>query len=164
MNRRLMGIIIKTIDMKKLCYLLLLTFIYNGFAQGSKLADEQRIEQVIHQFFEALETRDTLLMKQTTMADAQIWRRRNNKAPVEIDMRFRKDDLREMPSYPKLREVPLSFEILVGNGIAMAWVPYRFWIEDAFSHCGTDAVTLFEVEGEWKIISMAYTVETENCD
>ncbi|RAJ04791.1 hypothetical protein [Arenibacter echinorum] len=79
-------------------------------------------------------------------------------------MRFSKNDLQEMPTDPKIKEIPLSFEISVDEGIAIAWVPYKLWVEDEFSHCGIDVFTLFEMDGKWKIISTAYTIEKENCD
>ena len=150
--------------MKTTGFLLLLTITFSAYAQDLEINDEQKIKNVINQFFTSLETRDTLLMKQTTVDEAQIWRRRNNKEPIQIDMRFSKDDLKEMPNGPKIKEVPLNFKILVDDGIAMAWAPYKLWIEDEFSHCGIDVFTLFEMEGKWKIISAAYTVETQNCN
>ena len=152
--------------MKKTYFLIffLLNITFIAYSQNSEITDKQKIENVINQFFRSLETRDTLLMKQTTMVEAQIWRRRNEKEPEEIDMRFRKDDLQGISSYPKVKEVALSFKISAENGIATAWVPYEFWIEDEFSHCGIDVFNLFEVDGEWKIISMAYNVEKANCN
>ena len=150
--------------MKKTCFFLLLTLTFSAYSQDSDITDEQKIKNVINQFFKSLETRDTLLMSQTTMNEAQIWRRRNNKKPLEIDMRFSKNDLQEMSTDPKIKEIPLSFEISVDKGIAIAWVPYKLWVEDEFSHCGIDVFTLFEMDGKWKIISTAYTIEKVNCD
>ncbi|WP_425234383.1 nuclear transport factor 2 family protein [Ulvibacterium sp.] len=135
----------------------------NAYSQGSETADKQKIKSVIQQFFESLETKDSVLMQETTMDEAQIWRRYNNKKPIEMDMRFSKDDLPKMYTLPDVKEEAVQFEISVGDGIAMAWVPYEFWIEDRFSHCGIDAFTLFEENGNWKIISVAYTIEKEKC-
>ncbi len=140
-----------------------LTLALNAYSQGSETADKQKIKSVIQQFFESLEKKDATLMQETTMDEAQIWRRYNNKKPIEMDMRFSKDDLPKMHTLPDVKEVALQFEISVGDGIAMAWVPYEFWIEGKFSHCGIDAFTLFRADGNWKIISVAYTVEKENC-
>ncbi|WP_422083800.1 nuclear transport factor 2 family protein [Ulvibacterium sp.] len=149
--------------MKKMVFSLALILAFSTYAQDAKVTDEQKIKHIIHQFFESLEKKDAVLMQETTMDDAQIWRRYNHKKPIEMDMRFSKDDLPKMHTLPDVKEVALDFEISVGNGIAMAWVPYEFWVGDTFSHCGVDAFTLFEVEGKWKIISAAYTVEKEKC-
>lgn len=150
--------------MKEVCLLFLLTLAFSACSQEKINTDEEKIKNVINQFFESLETRDTLLMKQTTMDEAQKWRRRNNNEPITIDMRFSKDDYQGMTTNPKIKETALSFKIVVHDGIAVAWVPYKLWLEDKFSHCGIDVFTLFEMDGIWKIISIAYTVEKEDCD
>ncbi|RAJ04792.1 hypothetical protein, partial [Arenibacter echinorum] len=62
----------KTFIMKKTCFFLLLTLTFSAYSQDSDITDEQKIKNVINQFFKSLETRDTLLMKQTTMNEAQI--------------------------------------------------------------------------------------------
>ncbi|WP_299529179.1 nuclear transport factor 2 family protein [Ulvibacterium sp.] len=149
--------------MKKMVFFLALVLAFSTYSQGAKVTEEQKIKQVINQFFESLEKKDAALMQKTTMNEAQIWRRNNHKKPIETDMRFSKDDLPKMHTLPDVKEIALEFEISLGHGIAMAWVPYEFWVEDTFSHCGVDAFTLFEVDGKWKIISVAYTVEKENC-
>ncbi|MCX2743345.1 nuclear transport factor 2 family protein [Mangrovivirga sp. M17] len=151
--------------MKKIClFLLLIVAIFSGYSQDSETSDEQQIKNVINLFFKSLETRDTVLMKQTTMVEAQIWRRRNYKQPVEVDMRFSKDDLPLMPTDPKITEIPTRVDVLAGEGIAVAYAPYNLWEDGEFSHCGIDVFTLFEINGHWKIVSTAYTVERENCD
>lgn len=150
--------------MKKSLLLLLLTIAFNAYSQDSEITDEQQIKIVINQFFESLETRDSLLMRQTTMDEAQIWRRYSDENPVSVDLRYSKDDLPKMHTLPKVKEVALDFEITERSGIAVAWVPYEFWIEGKFSHCGIDVFTLFDMDGNWKIMSTAYTVEKENCD
>jgi hypothetical protein len=68
-----------------------------------------------------------------------------------------------MQFLPDVKEIALDFDIRVHNGIAIAWVPYEFWVEGKFSHCGVDAFTFFEMNGNWKIITVAYTIE-KNCD
>ena len=63
-----------------------------------------------------------------------------------------------------VKEIAKDFDINIKDGIACAWVPYEFYIEGRFSHCGVDVFTLFEIDGEWMIVSAAYTVEKSNCD
>ncbi|MDN5216631.1 nuclear transport factor 2 family protein [Fulvivirgaceae bacterium BMA12] len=149
--------------MKKSLFLVLTTLVFNAYSQGLEITDEQRIKRVINQFFESLETKDSLLMQQTTMKEAQIWRRYSDENPIRVDLRYSKDDLPKMHTLPKVKEVAQDFEIIQRNGIAIAWVPYEFWVEDKFSHCGIDVFTLFEIDGDWKIMSTAYTIERENC-
>lgn len=150
--------------MKKPFLILLLTLACNGYSQGPQVSDKERIIGVINQFFASLEAKDSLLMLQTTMKEAQVWRRYSDEKPVRVDLRYSKDDLPKMHALPPVKEMAKNYDIRVHNGIATAWVPYEFWIEGKFSHCGIDVFTLFEMDGSWKIMSTAYTIEKENCD
>lgn len=50
------------------------------------------------------------------------------------------------------------------GAIAVLWAPYDFHRAGKFSHCGVDLVNLAKVGADWKITSISYTVETENCE
>ena len=43
------------------------------------------------------------------------------------------------------------------------WAPYYFYIDGVFSHCGTDAIDLVEVDGQWKIANSSWTVQKAGC-
>jgi hypothetical protein len=47
--------------------------------------------------------------------------------------------------------------------IAVVWGEYEFWINNAFSHCGVDAINLVKLEGGWKIANWMWTVEEDGC-
>ena len=79
-------------------------------------------------------------------------------------MSFFKEDLKRFDPKIVLQERALSYEIKIHNGMAMAWIPYEFHVNDTFSHCGVDIFSLLKTEGEWKFISASYTVEKEGCD
>ncbi len=52
-----------------------------------------------------------------------------------------------------------------GDGLmATLSAPYDFHRGGKFSHCGTDAVTLNEQQGAWKVAAIVYTVKREGCD
>ncbi|MBX2817159.1 MAG: nuclear transport factor 2 family protein [Saprospiraceae bacterium] len=133
------------------------------FGQQDSDPQIQEVRATIDLFFQSLEAKDSVMMRQSTHDDAQVWRRYNNAQPVKIDFRFSRDDLPTMHALPDVREVALDYIIQVQDGIATAMVPYEFWIEDRFSHCGSDAFTLLKVDGSWKIVSVAYTIEKEDC-
>ena len=98
------------------------------------------------------------------MAEGQIWRIYSNESPSRANMRFVEDDLKTFEGLPPLKEIALDFEININHDIAVAWVPYEFWLNDKFSHCGIDIFNLFKIDDAWKIISMAYSVQKDNCD
>jgi hypothetical protein len=48
--------------------------------------------------------------------------------------------------------------------MAMAWVPYSFFLGDTFSHCGVNAMLLVRSrEGQWRIQSILDTRRKEDC-
>lgn len=150
--------------MKKSMLILLLTMTIQTYSQESEKKDKQQIIAVINKFFESLEKKDSLMMRQTTLDEAQIWRRYSEEKPVRSDFRYSKDFLPKMQALPNVKEIALDFVINIHKGMASAWVPYEFYIDEKFSHCGVDIFTLFEMDGNWKIISVAYTVEKERCE
>lgn len=126
--------------------------------------DKAAIKEVINSFFESLELQDADLYRSTMVADAQIWRLNNMQSPPDLDMRYSKDDIDDLKSDRIWKETALSFDIKVHKGMAVAWVPYTFEVDDEFSHCGVDIFTLMKTSGKWKIVSTAYTVDADGCD
>lgn len=50
-------------------------------------------------------------------------------------------------------------QVQIAGGVATAWVPYDFHLNGAWSHCGVDVFTMVQVDGAWRIASMAWSVE-----
>jgi ketosteroid isomerase-like protein len=50
-------------------------------------------------------------------------------------------------------------EVRVSGPLASVWLPYDFYRDGQWSHCGVDVFTLIRVEAGWRIASLAYTVE-----
>jgi hypothetical protein len=53
--------------------------------------------------------------------------------------------------------------VQVHDRVAMVWTPYDFYLNGAFSHCGTDVFTLLKESEGWKIASITYNVVREGC-
>lgn len=47
----------------------------------------------------------------------------------------------------------------VAGPLAVVWLPYDLYVDGAWSHCGVDTFTLIRVDGGWKIVSLAWSVE-----
>ena len=45
------------------------------------------------------------------------------------------------------------------GGLASVWLPYDFYIDGVWSHCGVDSFTLLHTADGWRIASIAWTVE-----
>jgi hypothetical protein len=47
---------------------------------------------------------------------------------------------------------------MVDGPIAMVWLPYDFYVNGTWSHCGVDIFTMIKDDTTWIITSLAYTV------
>lgn len=47
----------------------------------------------------------------------------------------------------------------IAGAIAVVWLPYDLYLNGEWSHCGVDAFTLVQVDSEWKIAVLAWTIE-----
>jgi hypothetical protein len=54
-------------------------------------------------------------------------------------------------------------DIKIDGDLATVWAPYKFYIDDKFSHCGVDVVTLMKTTADWKIIYLIDTRRKDNC-
>ena len=54
-------------------------------------------------------------------------------------------------------------QVSISGRLAMVWTPYDFYLGQEFSHCGIDVFHLADIDGDWKVMSISFTRETENC-
>lgn len=57
-----------------------------------------------------------------------------------------------------------SPKVFIDGNLATLWAPYDFHRGGKFSHCGTDQVTLVRQDGQWRIVSLAYTMKRSGCE
>lgn len=50
-------------------------------------------------------------------------------------------------------------EVRVSGPIAMVWLPYDFYLDGKWSHCGVDVFTLVKSEAGWRIATMGWSVD-----
>ena len=50
-------------------------------------------------------------------------------------------------------------EVRVSGPLAMVWLPYDFYRDGKWSHCGVDVFTLLKSEGSWRIATLVWSVE-----
>jgi len=51
----------------------------------------------------------------------------------------------------------------VGNGIAVVWASYKFYLGKKFDHCGITVFQMIKRKNHWKFVSVFYTIKTGNC-
>lgn len=53
--------------------------------------------------------------------------------------------------------------VLLDGPLATAWVPYRFYYQGSFSHCGVNVILLARGRGGWKVVSVTDTRRKDAC-
>ena len=150
--------------MKKLTLIVLILTTAPCLAQHAKPDQKQAVIQVIEQFFESLNTQDTVQFKSTLFPEGQVWTIINDEGSRSYRSRLFKEDIKNLVGDHTMEETAISYQINIHQGMAMAWVPYTFKYNGEFSHCGVDIFTLVETAEGWKIMQVAYTVDSIGCE
>jgi hypothetical protein len=148
--------------MKFLLPFFILVSIGKTFAQST---EETQIKNTVNVIFEAMKLSDSTLLKTVldpgcslqTVGIAQGKPATYKKDKIE---NFIKSIGTKRPGI-LLDERLLSFQIHVDEALAIAWTPYEFYINDTFSHSGTNVFTLVKTDSTWKIVSIIDTRKKE---
>lgn len=133
-------------------------------AQNPSDIEKKSVLEKVQNFFTALEKQDTVLFKNTVLADGQSWAIRNRNDSLISSWRSFGDKFYKFDNPSQvIQEKMFSAEIKIHQQIAMAWVPYELSISGKFSHCGVDVFTLFKGNDGWRIVNISYTVEPNRC-
>lgn len=141
------------------------TFCNVGFAQLEK---EQKVKSTITMFFDGMRKGDVILLKSTLGDSCQL----STILETENGSKIEKGSIKKfVESLGKkdptviYDERILSYDIKIDGPMAIAWTPYKFYVNDQFSHCGVNVFTLAQREGEnWAIISISDTRRKEPCN
>lgn len=50
-------------------------------------------------------------------------------------------------------------EVRISGPVAVIWLPYDFYLDGKWSHCGVDAFTLLKSQAGWRIATVVWSVE-----
>lgn len=142
----------------RITLLALLVYLLNPISTAAQ--EEAEIQSVINTFFVAMQTSDTLLLKQTCTADPFLQTVTQDKAgnwkilsqPFANILEFVGVEHKE-----KYEEKITFQSISIESNLASVWTPYTFYINDQISHCGTNSFQLVKLEDTWKI---QYIIDT----
>jgi hypothetical protein len=118
-----------------------------------------KVLTVVQRFFDALAARDPVSCKANLAPEGQL---QVLSEATDAALSFRllgefADRLSSMKQRPLERM--WNPTVLVEGRIAIVWAPYDFHRDGKFSHSGTEVFTLMHAGGEWKIVSLAFTVQ-----
>jgi hypothetical protein len=130
-------------------------------------AETMAVQHTIERFFEGFHEQDTMKIKATTgkgIVLQTISRKNdgNNEVRTDVFSEFLKS-IASIPDSVGFREEIGSYQIKIDGPMANAWTPYKFWLNDTFSHCGVNSFQLAKVKDGWKIIYLIDTRRKEDC-
>lgn len=134
---------------------------------ASAQSTEDEIKKTINNLFDGMRTSDTVLMRSafsTTAVLQTIYKNKEGKVIV------RSDDVNkfvESVGRPRkdVYDERITFDIIrIDADLAIAWTPYKFYVNDKFSHCGVNSFQLVRMNDGWKIQYLIDTRRKEGCE
>jgi hypothetical protein len=128
-------------------------------------SETRQVMEVLHDFFKAVSSSDSVAFQRVFFQNAHMFVSRSvNDSVVYTSRSALKSPIFKPGVVYRETMRDKSIKIEIHKDIAMAWVPYDFYINNGFSHCGIDVFTLMKTEKGWKIALIAYTVEKSGCE
>ena len=127
-------------------------------------ADEREVVAVVERLFEGMLARDTAMMRSTMSPAAQMLGRSQDgqtlrwgsvDAFLQAIGRMQGEGANERIYAPQVH---------IDGDLASVWTFYTLHVGERFSHCGYDSFQLWRTSEGWKIVSIADTRRTENCE
>lgn len=153
--------------MKRLMLLLMLlaTAAWGQTTKTEAKDDAKEALAVTSKLFEAMRAKDTDAMRALFTDEGRLVAtdRRNGQPQRRI---FNGEAFAKLIVETKgvLKERMYKPEVRVTGDLALVSGRYGFYVDDRFSHCGTNAFHLMRTAEGWKIVNAASTIETENCE
>ncbi len=147
------------------CILILLTAVLFSIGSFAQLAEDS-IRATINTLFVAMKNGDASLFK-TVFSDSAVMQTiiRNKEGQILVKTENVNDFAGFVGQLKKdSADERIRFETIKVDGpLAIAWTPYNFYYNGAFSHCGVNSFQLVRFEGEWKIQYLIDTRRKQGC-
>lgn len=139
--------------------LLIVALTPDSAAQHS--TDTTKVYAVVENFFKGLAERDTTLLASIMLIDGQYYAvSPADDSNTNIYPRTNRSFLNSLPNRTDVVvERMWDPTIIIDKYIATVWGPYDLYVNGEFSHCGVDAFTLVNADGEWRISSVSYSID-----
>ncbi len=141
---------------------LIILFVQMGFTQST---DTESVKATIDRFFEGFHKQDSMIMLETINKDMILQTiGKDKEGTTQVRNSEVSGFLKSIAGMPKdksFKEDLLDYNIQIDGDMAHAWIPYYFYFDKNFSHCGVNSFQLVRTEGQWKII---YLIDTRRKD
>jgi len=153
----------------KTAALIILFLTSNSYALGQSFSeskeDSDAVRETVMALFDGMEAADGEKLRTLLYQNATLHTVSSNETGAElvetpIERFIEAVDGSEPGT---LIEQILYISVNVDGGLASAWMDYRFYHGDTFSHCGVNSMNLIKKEGEWRIFSIVDTRHKDGC-
>lgn len=126
-------------------------------------AEREKILSVVYDWADTLTTGNLERRREVTLDGSMIQRMRQQPDGA-FDLSPSIVNFADMtPSNSIMVERFWDEELVIRGRFATFIAEYDFWIDGEFSHCGTDFFDLINVDGQWKIGNMKFTIIRQGC-
>lgn len=136
-----------------------------GIAQQQN--EKQQVEQVISSLFKGMKEKNPQMIEASFHKEAIMHTVAQSADGTNLGSNSVSDFVNRIavtPAETVLDERIQSYTIQVDGDMASAWTPYRFYVNDVFSHCGVNSFQFIRIDGQWKITYVIDTRRKENCN
>jgi hypothetical protein len=126
--------------------------------------EEKEVEAVARGFLEALSATDTAALRSFMAPNVGLYSVRPGPGGPVLRQTGGEEFLASLGAEDQiLLERMWDPTVLVGEGVAVVWTPYDFFLNGEFSHCGIDVFTLLKGEHGWRVTGVTYNVVRDEC-
>ena len=150
----------------KILLFLLSLLVFTNLIEAQQ-SQEDKIKEVISLFFEGLQSGDTLKIKQTISDNLILQTTFINKDGKSVlkneSVSTFLNSVASKKNEDNWEERLLSYHIQIDDNMANVWTPYKFYLNNKFSHCGVNSFQMFNDGERWRIIYLIDTRRKQEC-
>lgn len=144
-----------------------IVFCQNNIDDNVSDSVELKIHTSINNLFTAMRNTDSTLLKSVLHEDIVLMTTYKDKLGNEHLEKESLDDFIAAVGNPhpyvyneEISQVIIQYD----DVLAHAWMNYEFYIDETFSHCGVNAMTLIKDDDHWKILYIIDTRRKSGCN
>ena len=141
-----------------------LALISSAMTLEAQDAERTAVLATVQKVFDAMRTRDTILLKSAFDTTARLVgvRTRDTSIALTTVSQFGAG-LNRAPAGDVWTERIFDPEVRIDGDLAQVWAYYTFHRNKTFTHCGVDAFMLMKLGTQWKITQLADSRRTTGC-
>ena len=145
-----------------LVFILTVTPVWRAVAQNR---EREAVLALVQGFFDGMAAKDTAVLSRQLLDDGQFVSVREGAGIPDLRVSSHRDWLAQLTA-GETRVLERFWEptVLIDGGIAVVWTRYDLYLDEVFSHCGTDVFNFIKDETGWLITGITYTVQRDECE